>query len=126
MRRALSEFFGYAYDADNFDCVDLTVAVQRKLFGREFSVPEDRREARRELRRLIRTYLERTDHPQDGDAVMMREAGRHKADHVGTWFMLGGEACVLHTTERTDTIITRVRQMSDLGLIIEGTYAWRI
>lgn len=126
MRPALSEFFGYTYDPDLFDCVDLTLAVQRKLYGREFAVPADRRQARREQRRLIGTYLERTDHPADGDAVLMREAGRHKADHIGTWFKLGGEACVLHTTERTDTIITRVRQMADLGLTIEGYYKWQI
>lgn len=125
MHRACSEFFGIPYDAKGFDCVALALAVQRKLYGRGCFVPGDRMEARRQQLAIFRTYLEETTDPQPGDVVLMREAGRHKADHVGTWFIIGGEACVLHTTERTDTVFTRIRLLSDMGLTVEGTYKWQ-
>lgn len=125
MRPELSEFFGYTYDTATFDCVDLTLAVQRKLFGRDFQVPSDRMAARRQQRAIIRTHLVGTTTPRDGDVVLMRDPGRHNPDHIGTWMLVGGEPCVLHTTERTDTVITPVRTISDLGITIEGTYTWR-
>lgn len=120
-----SSFFGYTYDPHGFDCVDLLLAVQRKLFGRQVSIPADRNLARRQMRALFRTHLIETSAPQDGDVVLMRETGRSKADHVGTWFLLAGEACILHTTASTDTLFTRERQLATQGLTIEGIYAWR-
>lgn len=125
MHRACSEFFARTYDPDGFDCADLALAVQRKLFGRGFLVPANRTEARRQMRVIFRTHLVETAAPVNGDVVLMREAGRHKADHVGTWFLIGGEACVLHTTERTDTIFTRLRHLSDIGLTVENVYTWQ-
>lgn len=123
--RACSEFFALPYNPDGWDCADLTLAVQRKLFGRGLIIPVDRMQARRQLRSIFATHLIPTATPRDGDVLLMREVGRHKADHVGTYMVVGGEPCVLHTTERTDTTFTRLRHLSDLGLTIEDTYTWR-
>lgn len=125
MHRACSEFFGREYDPAGWDCADLTLAVQRKLFGRGFSVPQDRKRARKELLHLFRENLAHTSDPKPGDVALMRDTGRARADHVGTVFDIGGELCVLHTTAVTDTIFTRVRLLSDLGLTLEGFYTWR-
>lgn len=123
--RACSEFFSLPYSPAGWDCADLTLAVQRKLFGRGPIIPDDRHIARRHLRRIFAEHLESTAAPQDGDVVLMRECGRLKADHVGTYLVVGGEPCVLHTTQSTDTTFTRLRHLADLGLRIEDIYTWR-
>lgn len=123
--RACSKFFAYSYDPKGWDCADLTLAVQRELFGRSAFIPEDRKEARRQMRSIMSANLTRTDNAVDGDVVIMREVGRTRADHVGTYLVVGGEPCVFHTTEKTDCIFTRLRHLEDLGLSIEGIYTWR-
>lgn len=125
MHRACSEFFDRAYDPRGWDCVDLTLAVQRKLFGRGFSVPADRRQARREQLALFRENLVHTNSPITGDVALMRDSGRSRADHIGTVFWIGGELCILHTTEVTDTLFTRARLLDDLGITLEDYYTWR-
>lgn len=123
--RACSDYFSRTYNPNGWDCADLVLAVQRDIFGREVLIPEDRVQARRQLRSIFSSGLQRTCSPQDGDVVLMRDCGRLKADHVGTYFVVGGESCVLHTTETTDTIFTRLRHLADLGLRIEDIYTWR-
>ncbi|WPJ54336.1 hypothetical protein RCIP0075_00014 [Klebsiella phage RCIP0075] len=125
MHRACTEFFGIEYNPKGWDCVDLTLAVQRKLFGRGFSVPEDRTQARRQQLNLFRQNLVHTSNPTTGDVALMRDTGRSRADHIGTVFIIGGELCILHTTERTDTLFTRARLLSDLGITLEDYYTWR-
>lgn len=125
MHRACSEFFSRSYDPKGWDCVDLTLAVQRKLFGRGLSVPADRAQARRQQLNLFRENLVHTSTPKTGDVALMRDTGRGRADHIGTVFFIGGELCILHTTQRTDTLFTRARLLDDLGITLEGYYSWR-
>lgn len=125
MHRACSEFFGREYDPQGWDCVDLALAVQRKLFNRGFSVPEDRTRARRQQLNLFRENLVHTGSPITGDVALMRDTGRSRADHIGTVFWIGGELCILHTTASTDTLFTRARLLSDLGITLEDYFTWR-
>lgn len=123
--RDFSKFFEYAYNPHGFDCADLLLLVQRELFGRQHTIPTDRAQARRQRLLIFQEHLTETSAPKDGDVVLMWEMGRSKADHVGTWFVVAGEPCILHTMEKTDTLFTRVRHLIDLGLTIEGTYTWK-
>lgn len=123
--QACSRYFERVYNPDGWDCADLVLAVQLDLFGRSPQVPQDRMQARRRLRSIFADHLEATTAPRNGDVVLMQEVGRSKPDHVGVYFVVGGEACVLHTTEKTDTTFTRLRHLDDMGLRVEGTYTWR-
>lgn len=123
--RDFSRFFEYSYNAHGFDCADLVLLVQRELFGRHHTIPADRTQVRRQRLSIFREHLQETSAPKDGDVVLLREMGRSKADHVGTWFLVAGEPCILHTMEKTDTLFTRLRHCGDLGLTIEGIYTWK-
>lgn len=123
--RVFSDVSVYNYNKNGFDCADLLVLVQSKFFGRLLDLPENRTVARRALLDLLHKHVVPTNTPQDGDLVLMREFGRYKPDHVGTWFDLNGLPCVLHTTERTGTALTKIRSLNDFGLSLEGTYTWK-
>jgi len=122
-RRVFSEFTGIPYAAA--DCVDLLIDVQRRIFGREFDLPTERDTWRRQAHALLRTHVDPVDVPALGDLVVMKDFLQHYPGHVGTYFELAGEGWVLHTTERTDSVFHRVRQLSNFSIIVEGYYRWK-
>lgn len=122
-RQDCSKFVGTPYAAA--DCVDLLIDVQRRLFGREFDLPTDRNQWRRQARELLRTHVDPVEIPHVGDLVVMRDFMARYPGHVGTYFEFAGDAWVLHTTERTDAVFHRIRQLSTISIIVEGYYRWK-
>lgn len=127
--RQLARYYSLGYDRDTFDCADLVVMVQKELFGREVILP--RHNARgtsgqRAISRRINDYLIRTDNPVDGDVVLMQEIGLSYPGHVGVYFRISGEGCVLHTSSHSrGAIITPVRELSNSSLAFKDYYTWQ-
>lgn len=121
-RRETSKYTGIPYS--ELDCVGLFVKVQKELFGKMLTVPDDRNKLRRLAGNFMRYNLRQTDQPVDGDMVLMHELGRRIPDHVGTLFTMAGERWVLHSTEKTDSVMHRARHLPDMGIKIEGYYTW--
>lgn len=107
------------------DCVALLLDVQQRAFGRVFDLPTDRRAWRRAARELLREHCHKVELPLQGDLVVMRDCLARYPGHVGTYFDLVGEGWVLHTTERTDSVFHRVRDLPTYSIIIEGYYRWK-
>lgn len=122
-RRDSIELSGIRYSSA--DCVDLLIHVQQKIFGRNLDLPVDRRQWRRQARDLLRTHVDPVDVPADGDLVVMRDLLAKYPGHVGTYFDMAGEGWVLHTTERTDSVFHRVRDLSTYSIIVEGYFRWK-
>lgn len=118
-----NRYIGLPYQ--QVDCVDLLVMVQKEIFGRMLDLPNDRNSARRQFQTLLRQYAEPVDNPQVGDLVFMRDYYQKYPSHVGTLFKMAGDSWVLHTTEKTDSVFHRVRQIAHLGIAIEGYYTWK-
>ena len=104
-RRETSKYTGIPYS--QLDCVGLFVKVQKELFGKMLTVPDDRNKLRRLAGNFMRYNLRQTDQPVDGDMVLMHELGRRIPDHVGTLSTMAGERWVLHSTEKTDSVMHR-------------------
>lgn len=122
-RRVFFDFTGIPYAAA--DCIDLMIEVQKRIFERNIELPNDRNEMRRHAYGLLRTHVDRVEKPEPGDLVMMRDFLQRYPAHVGTYFELSGDGWVLHTTERTDSVFHRIREISNLSIIIEGYYRWK-
>lgn len=125
----VERFCEIPYCEDSMDCADLVVLVQRELFGREVTLPNGRprgvrgQAALATMGELSREYGVRTDTPQDGDLVLMRDQGR--LGHAGVYFHLAHEGWVLHTNERNGcSVLHRVRDLPDWGCPVEGFYRW--
>lgn len=119
-------FVGVAYDAETMDCADFVATVRMELHGHEVRMPNGRprgKAGQAALGELSRAYGERTESPQDGDLVLMKR-GRGLW-HVGLHYRINGEAWVLHAMDKgSQSVLTRVRELSTLGLILDGVYSW--
>lgn len=115
------------YDTDSFDCADLVILVQKELFQREVHLPTTRARGRfgeRQIQRQIHGYVEPTEHPKDGDLVLMKDIGSKFYGHVGVYLMLAGEPSVLHTTATLGTATHPIRFLSQFGVGLKGFYTW--
>lgn len=111
---------GMPYRRD-FNCADFVQHVQRVMFGRQVRLPGGG--VSDPSAKAPEYGWERTESPMDGDLVLMFEIGRPKPDHVGVFFRVGPEPCVLHLTKTAQgSVLTRVRELGALGLRIEGYY----
>jgi len=125
----VERFVGLPYNADDFDCADLVMLVQRELFGREVVVPGRRprgMQGAAELGELSKPFAKpREGPPSDGDLVLMIEVLQKRPGHAGVFFFLAHEAWVLHANEKNGcAVLHRVRDLPDFGLRIEGFYEW--
>lgn len=128
----VSSFVGIPYDARHMDCADLSLLVQRELFGRDVVLAGKRPRPVRddEQAQAIRSYAAQLAYsvinPQDGDAVLMREIGAANAGHIGTYFFLNFTPYVLHTTALLGaSVLHRMQDLSATGLTLEGFYRWK-
>lgn len=119
-------FVGVRYDPDAMDCADFVAHVRRELHGHEVRMPHERPrgdEGRRALGDLAQQYGKPTDDPQDGDLVLMRAPGRRW--HVGLFYWIGGDACVLHCASAFGcSVIHALRDLPRFLLRVEGIYRW--
>lgn len=121
-----SRYIGLPY-AEN-DCAELAARVQREVFCRSVSLPTVRAAGLRGLTAQIEAekdvYAERTDLPQDGDAVLM--VGRGRLDHVGVYAAINGVPHVLHAMRNAGQVcLHRLRELEGIGLKVEGFYRWK-
>lgn len=125
----LDRFIGLPYSPRHLDCADLVALVQRELFGRTVLVDRLRPLRAGDQAQAIAAYCaqlgQRTDAPQDGDAVLMYEPGQAMPGHIGTWLFVDHAPHVLHTSHQLGgSRLHRIADLPAMGLRVEGTYTW--
>lgn len=128
----VDRFIGIPYDVRHMDCADLALWVQRELFGRTVHLPGKRPRPLRDgaQAQAIHAYTQQLADPvalpQDGDSVLMRDAGQAMAGHIGTYFFLNYTPMVLHISHALGaSVLHRVQDLPGYGLQIEGYYRWK-
>jgi len=126
----VERFVGLPYSADDFDCADLVMLVQRELFGREVVVPGRRprgAQGAAELGELSKPFAKpREGPPSDGDLVLMIEVLQKRPRPAGGFFFFSpeGGGGPPHQKKNGCAVLHRVRDLPDFGLRIEGFYEW--
>ena len=124
------KYIGQPYEVNKADCARLLSKVRHD----EFSLPipdeiEIERKASRlgrvgQMSDLVGEYGQKTDTPQEGDAVLMMCRGR--PSHIGVYCIVDGEPSVLHAMENAGMVVLhRIRDLSRVFLMVEGYYAWK-
>ena len=73
---------------------------------------------------LVDAYGQKTENPQEGDAVLMLCRGR--PSHIGVYCIVDGEPSVLHAMENAGMVVLhRIRELNRVFLTVEGYYAWK-
>lgn len=128
----VDRFVGIPYDLRRMDCADLAILVQRELFGRTVQLPGKRPRPLRDgdqaqaIDAMAGQLADPVAQPQDGDAVLMRDAGQAQAGHIGTYFFLNFTPMVLHTSHALGaSVLHRVQDLSGYGLQITGYFRWK-
>ena len=125
-------YVGRAYVEGAFDCADLIVLVLREQFGREIALPAHpagMRDRDRLIGALTGEYAVPIIEPREGDAVLMRAAGRRRVTghHIGLWCRIGapqGAPYVLHCLKGAGTCLHAMRALKSHGLEVTGVYRW--
>lgn len=127
----IESLVGLPYSARHLDCADLAIRVQQEVFGRTVNLPGKRARPLRDAAQAdaLATYAEQlavpVQVPQDGDAVLMRDAGASVAGHIGTYFFLNYSPMVLHTSHALGASrLHRVQDLAGYGLQITGYFRW--
>jgi len=111
----------------DLDCAGLVELVQRERYGRDVVLPRPRSTRARdaEARALTGVLWTPSKAPREGDAVLMRAAGRRvMSHHVGVYCEPGGVPSVLHALEEVGVCLHRLADLPGRGLELEGVYAW--
>jgi cell wall-associated NlpC family hydrolase len=111
---------------DAFDCWGLVVDIQRQLYGRHLETiyvePENLRSLIKTIQQHpIRQHWHLTDHPQEGDVVLLRQS-RHPV-HVGVWLGVDGGG-VLHCARESGVVFQDKHSLLLSGWKIEGIYSY--
>lgn len=124
------KYIGQPYVAGEADCARLVCQVRREVFGQP--VP-DEAEIERKASRLARVvqltdgveaFGQRTELPQEGDAVLM--VCRARPSHIGVYCQVDGEPAVLHAMENAGMVVLhKLRDLSRVFLAVEGFYKWK-
>ena len=127
----LDRFIGIPYCPRHMDCADLAILVQHELFGRSvtFAGKRSRPLDPHAQAKVVAAYCAelgvRIDHPEDGDAVLMRDFCQQQAGHIGTFFFINYAPHVLHTSHKLGaSVLHRVQDLQGYGLVVEGFYRW--
>ena len=128
----IDRFVGIPYCPRHMDCADLAMRVQRELFGKTVQLPGRRprpleSEAQaQEIAAMSDQLADPVEQPQDGDAVLMREAGTSHAGHIGTYFFINFTPYVLHTSHALGgSLLHRLQDLKGYGLTVQGYYRWK-
>lgn len=119
----IDQYVGLEYCPETFDCADLVALVQREQFGRDVRLPNGRPRGDRgqvALESLAKPYGIPTQHPKDGDLVLMLQGGR--PSHVGVYFFIAHEPHVLHV--RAEGAFSELTPVRCLATPVDGYYAW--
>ena len=124
------KYIGQPYVAGSADCAHLLSQVRREQF--HLPVPDAvdiERQASRlgrtgQMQDLIGAYGQRTETPQEGDAVLMICAGR--PSHVGVFCLIQDEPYVLHAMQNAKMVVLhKIRDLGRVFLKVEGYYRWK-
>jgi len=125
--RDIRKYGGMPY-SDDFDCADFALYFVRDFFGWPVALPTERPrggECQEELADLSKPYGVRTDDPQDGDFVLMFDAGDTIPTHGGVYLVVEGEPSIFHNAKKAGgSVLHPIRKLGRLGLRIEGYYKW--
>ena len=127
MRHWAERFVGEPYQDGANDCASFAERVQREIFQRAINLPTDRAAGVRgqsaQILNARGDYGIPTEHPQEGDAVLMR--GRGRLNHLGIYCEIEGVPFVLHAMRNARQVcLHRLRDLNQLGLTVEGVYTW--
>lgn len=123
-------YIGQPYQAGSADCARLLAQVRKEVF--HLPVPDDIEVDRLQSRLgrvgqmidLVSAYGEATNHPSEGDAVLMFCAGR--PSHIGVYCVIDGEPSILHAMENAGMVVLhKIRNLEQAFLKIEGYYTWK-
>ena len=128
----IDRFVGIPYCARHMDCADLAMLVQRELFGKTVQLlgrrprPLEPEAQAQEIAAMSAHLADPVERPQDGDAVLMREAGTSHAGHIGTYFFINFTPYVLHTSHALGgSLLHRLQDLKGYGLTVQGCYRWK-
>ncbi len=121
-------YVGRAYIEGRFDCADLVVLVMRERFGVDLVLPAHAAGVRArdaQIAALEGRFAAPADEPREGDAVLMRAAGRKRAlgHHIGVWCE-PGVPHVLHCLKGIGVCLHPLRALHLHGLEAAGAYRW--
>jgi hypothetical protein len=123
-------YIGQPYAVGQADCARLLAQVRKEVF--DLPVPEaievERLQSRLgrvgQMIDLVTAYGQPTNHPKEGDAVLMLCANR--PSHIGVYCEIAGEPCVLHAMENAGMVVLhRIRELERAFLKVEGYYTWK-
>ncbi len=122
-------YVGRAYVEDRFDCAHLVAEVLRERFGRDIALPSHATGVRgrdAQIAALKGTFAAETVTPIEGDAVLMRAAGRRRGlgHHIGIWCDIAGTPHVLHCLKGIGACLHPLRALGRHGLETTGVYRW--
>jgi hypothetical protein len=125
------KYIGQPYITGEADCAHTLAQIRKEVFGMD--VPTDievERKASRlgrlgQMCDLVAEYGERTENPQEGDAVLMCCKGR--PNHIGAYCVVNGEPSVLHAMEQAGMVVLhRIRDLERVFITVEGYYSWKL
>lgn len=124
------KYIGQPYKVAEADCARLIAKVRREEFNLPVPLDVEVERAASRLGRagqmcdLVSEYGEKTDNPQEGDAVLMICRGR--PSHIGVYCEINNEPAVLHAMENAGMVVLhRIRELDRLFLKVEGYYTWK-
>ena len=126
------KYLGRPYLRGTQDCAHLLVTVQQAEFGRTVRLPQHAAGVRARdaqmaaLTAALTRPLTAGECPQDGDAALMRAAGRRLSlgHHVGIIACLPGAPCVLHCQAGVGTVRHPLTDLARRRLELTGVYRW--
>lgn len=125
-------WLGRPYVEGEHDCADFTLAVMRERFGRSVDLPPHAAGLRGRDRQLMQHVVDlgvRLDpaDARDGDAVLMRAAGRAQSlgHHIGVYVAHETGPHTLHCLAGAVSCLTPLRGLDRIGLVMAGIYRWR-
>lgn len=132
MEHWTAAYLGRRYIEGEHDCADFALAVMRDRFGRSVDLPPHAAGLRGRDRQLIRNVAEigvrlPLADARDGDAVLMRAAGRAHTlgHHIGVYVEHETGPHTLHCLAGGVSCLTALRELDRIGLVLAGIYRWR-
>ena len=124
------QYIGKPYVIGDADCAHTLAMVRSEVFNQP--VPTDIEVERKasalgragQMIDLVAEYGEKTENPEEGDAVLMMCKGR--PSHIGAYCIVNGEPSVLHAMQSAGMVVLhRIRDLERVFLTVEGYYTWK-
>ena len=113
------------------DCADFVVLIAREEFNHALILPQHAtgiRDRDAQITALAATLTTRTDHPAEGDGVLMRALGRRHTlgHHIGIYAAPSGCPHVIHLLPTIGPRLHCIRSLPIASLELEGYYRFQI